>query len=829
MATPVEITAVYLGERFSFANDSGGAPTIIADARLVEAPGGKPDTMNGSPLFAVKGPAETDELTYNGSYKFFGRWTSYNNKRSGKIETQFAFESFVETRPNDRAGIIAYLAKAGEGHGIGKQRAAKIFDLYGQDAVRMCREEPAAVAGRISGWSVAEAELLAAALIRSQAIEDCLIKLNQLFDRRGFPKSAPKRCIDLWGNAAVEIVRHDPYKLMGVVRGAGFRRCDNLYLALGLPPARLKRQALCAWYSIAADTDGNTWFPVEQAIAGIKAQVSGCELQITKALKLAKRADVLSFQRTDTDARLTDDPAGRLWVAETKKADQEEFIARQLAEASREPHQWPDVSELFGLSDHQREKLGGALTGTIAILGGAPGTGKTYAAAALILKLLRIFGEGNIAVAAPTGKAAVRITEALANYEVPLRARTIHSLLEIDLQPDGSWGFKYRLGRPLPYKVIIVDESSMIDSALMASLLAARNAGCLILFVGDINQLPPVGSGAPLRDMILAGLPCGELREIRRNCGMIVEACAAIRDGESNYRTLAGLEVVDIEAGKNLVRIEATTPDQQKSKMLETIDWSVRQGFDPIWDCQVLAAVNAKSPLSRKELNRLLQEKLNHQPAIEGSPFRLGDKIVNTKNGRYKVAPQENEGSGGQDGEDFGDISGSNHDADLDGNGKPLEVYVANGDLARVVAIEEKSLLAKLAIGGAIIRIPRGKPGKDSTGDEADGDPDPNDDSDKSPNTGCMWDLAYCLSCHKSQGSEWPVVIVLLDEYQGARRICSREWLFTAISRGKKLTVEVGKAGVARRMVGKVALGDRKTFLRERIEVEMCKVLVESL
>jgi exodeoxyribonuclease V alpha subunit len=453
------------------------------------------------------------------------------------------------------------------------------------------------------------------------------------------------------------------------------------------------------------------------------------------------------------------------------------------------------------MTEHQRERLIAATAGMIGILGGGPGTGKTFSAAQLICTIIAEQGVGSIAVAAPTGKAAVRISEALAAYQIPIRATTIHSLLRID---PLEGGFHYRQGRPLPCRYLIIDESSMIDTNLMASLLAARGAGTHILFVGDVHQLPPVGHGAPLRDMIAAGLPYGELHEIQRQAAgsMIVAACHAIREGKP-YQTLPDLTLYD-GGDANLVRIEAARPDQQIEAMSQALRWAGEHGFDSVWDCQVLAAVNAKSLLARKPLNKLLQQQLNSQPPIKGSPFRVGDKIVNTKNSNFTLLEAEQ----------------------IDGQ-EVKQIRVANGDLAEVIEVAEKFLIAKLVIGGKDIRIPRGR-FADDDGDEkpADGDESEND---KGPSTGCSWDLAYCLSVHKSQGSEWPVCIVMFDEYPGAMRIASREWLYTADSRGKKLQIEIGKEETARKMCRKVALGDRKTLLKERINYEQCKLIVEAM
>jgi exodeoxyribonuclease V alpha subunit len=262
-------------------------------------------------------------------------------------------------------------------------------------------------------------------------------------------------------------------------------------------------------------------------------------------MKLAKRSGILSFRRTAGD-RI--DPEGpRIWVAETKNADQEAAIARYLVDSQSEAPAWP--VDLAGLTEHQLQAVALATKGSIGSLGGGPGTGKTYCAASLIHAAINHVGREKIGVAAPTGKAAVRITEVMKGYGVPIQAKTIHSLLQVEQQQDGSgWQFFYRSGRPLPLRYLIVDEASMIDTSLMCNLLAARGKGTHLLFVGDIHQLPPVGHGAPLRDMIAAGIPYGELLEIQRQAAgsLIVRACHAIRNGSANYETLHTLDEVNL-------------------------------------------------------------------------------------------------------------------------------------------------------------------------------------------------------------------------------------------------------------------------------------------
>lgn len=451
------------------------------------------------------------------------------------------------------------------------------------------------------------------------------------------------------------------------------------------------------------------------------------------------------------------------------------------------------------LSQHQREQLDIALGSSIGILAGSPGTGKTYTLARLVGRLIELCGSEAVAVAAPTGKAAVRISEALDGYGIKKTASTIHRLLGVASRTHGEgWGFHHDENRPLPYRFIIVDEASMIDTDLMASLLRACAKGTHLILVGDINQLPPVGHGAPLRDLITAGVPMGELTKIERNWGAIVQACADIRDGKK-WQTVKEL---DPDAGQNLKLLPTANSAASIEQIVATIR-KIRESklFDPVWDVQVIVAVNKKSELSRRDLNKRLQGELNPTGQRVGSnPFRVGDKTVCLKNSLMPVdrdAPQD-----------------CNRDA-IDG-----KVFVANGEQARVVSVAEKLTTVSLDGPKRLVKIPRGAENGDGQ-DRHEGVKDAKEDENdaaESAGTGCSWDLAYAISCHKSQGSEFPVVIVALDEYPGARRVCSREWLYTAISRAKKICLLVGKRHIADGMCVQRAIAERKTFLAQIIK-----------
>lgn len=729
MTTLEEVEAVFLAEKHRWSDTVIGLFRGIDDNRHMIA----------------KLTAEPGELIGNLSYRLYGQL------KNTKYGDQFDTKTFVRSQPHGQAGVVRYLQEA---PGIGQAVAKALWAKFGSDAVRIVRETPevAAEVVNIPNWPAEKARISAKFLVGEQRLESCSIDLVDLLGGRGFPKLTPQRAVKRWGNKAAEFIRRNPYILMKLP-GCGFLRADKLYLDLGHNPNRLKRQALCIWHHLDSDNEGHTWHRIADVMRGLRGKVSGATIDGPRAVKLAKRAGILSVYRDSRD---------ELYLAESIRAAHESQIASLIALATKETSQWPEITE--GITAHQAENLHLATTGTIGILGGSPGTGKTYTTAKLIGHLLDLVGEDEVAVCAPTGKAAVRITEAMASNGVNVQAMTLHRLLGVrrgsgeEDQGTFTSSFEHNQDNPLNFGWIFVDEMSMTDTDIVAALLSARAPGTHILFIGDVNQLPPVGHGAPLRDLITAGIPYGELREIQRNSGTIVRACHQIRD---NIRFETD-DILDPETGKNLKIVPAgENPSQTIERILSIM---TRNGLcDPIWDAQVIVAVNEKSALSRKDLNKSLQGHLNPRGKSVGkNPYRVGDKIVCLKNGFYK----------GEDDE---------------------EIFLANGEVGKVLEVEEKRTIATFA--GKRI-------GFVTTKEEAGGD----------------FDLAYALSCHKCQGSEVPIAIIALDDYPGAKMVCDRAWLYTAASRAKQVCVMVGKRSTADAMCAKNFISRRKTFLVEKIK-----------
>jgi exodeoxyribonuclease-5/exodeoxyribonuclease V alpha subunit len=331
----------------------------------------------------------------------------------------------------------------------------------------------------------------------------------------------------------------------------------------------------------------------------------------------------------------------------------------------------------------------------------------------------------------------------------------------------------------------------MVDTDLAAALLAACADGTHVLFVGDRGQLLPVGHGAPLRDLIAAGVPCGELTEIRRNAGLIVRACVQIKAGQR----VETAEQYDADAGKNLRHVEVRTAEESIEALRRLLARFRQSGrFDPLWDCQVVVAVNANSRLSRKNLNRLLQMELNPNGLrAEPNPFRVGDKLICLKNSSFPLVDLRPEG----------EAHNVQHYIEVrDDGGEPVAEFVANGDIGRVLAVAPKLTVASFTLPDRTFKIPMGAPNA-------------SDDRDDESGTGCGFSLAYAVTTHKMQGSEAPVIIAMIDDYPGAMRVASREWWYTAISRAQKLCILIGRRDVLERQCRRKTLDRRKTFLKE--------------
>jgi exodeoxyribonuclease V alpha subunit len=712
-------------------------------------------------------------------YRFLGKWTE------GKHGPQFQADTWVVDSPHSKLGVLKYLSDTCSG--VGLKTANKLFEQYESKAVEILRSEPSRVVadGLLSEEDAARAS---EELQSSARLEKTRIDLFSLFSGRGFPASTIEDCIRVWGVAAPSVIQKDPYKLLTArVRGCGWKRADKLHAELGKPRDTLKRGVLAGWNAIREDRTGSTWLDAADVVEHIRNAAPEVK-DIMRAIRLGIRAGVFRIRRDGE----------RRWIAIAEYARAEQRIADAVRRLNTHAADWGEpvpMSVTYGdglPSAHQAREMDVATTMAVGCFTGGPGTGKSHTVSYLLWMLTKRFGSQKIAVAAPTGIAAHRITQYLAERGLSIRATTIHRLLEIGRngQDGGGWGFLRWSANPIEQRYLIVDEASMIDANLLADLLEACATGTHVLFVGDPFQLPPVGHGAPLRDLIAAGVPTGQLAEVRRNSGTIVEACAAIKDGAA-FVGPTRLEL-DAENPVNLRFVEC-----QPSETLDTIESILRNAkrFDPIADTQILVANNEKSEVSRKAVNERFQKVLNPGGIrVEGIPFAVGDKVICLKNSTLKLAEYHGRKS-------FA-VELSNADRYQTTR---EETYVANGDTGRVLAVGKSG--AVVSFGGRQIWLPKSKPKKD---DEASG--------------GAMgdFDLAYGITTHKSQGSQWQLVIVIADKSGGS--VADKNWWYTAISRAQKACLIVGDVSAFATQSRRETLSRRKTFLSEILNEETTKV-----
>lgn len=430
----------------------------------------------------------------------------------------------------------------------------------------------------------------------------------------------------------------------------------------------------------------------------------------------------------------------------------------------------------MNISEHQAEQLAIATSARVGILTGSAGTGKSHTSA----HFLRGLAPDTYLVAAPTGKAASRL-----NADLKCGARTVHTMLgTMRNGHDGDgWSFFFNADNPLECETLLVDEAFMLSTDTFADLLRAVPPTTRVLLVGDPNQLSPVGHGCPVFDMIRSGVvPHGHLSEVWRYAGRIARVANAIKDGEA-WKPSEDLDL-ESQPPENYRHIECNTPMASMHllpKLLERL--FENRGFDPFEDVQVICWMNDKGALCRAKLNEQLQKILNPKGEKQDDiKFRLGDKIICTKN--HWRTP-------------------------LDPDGLPIEVdrlsgtspdvYLANGEIGRVTGWaftrskgKAKKITGVLAeFNGQTVQIHKGPTGLD------------------------LFDPAYAVTCHKFQGAQSKVVIVVADD--SADRVANRQGWYTGMTRAGQILLTIGRMSTIVRQCKTLDVTRRRTFLPELI------------
>ena len=642
---------------------------------------------------------------------------------------QFRCSGTLHGSPRSLDGMRLYLASSGV-KGVGPKVAAALVEHFGLSTPTVLATEPQRLE-EVPGIGPAKARAIRTAWARDEEGRALAMTLRGL----GVSQRLVQRIRDRYGDRAPAVVRGEPYRLADEIRGIGFRTADALARQLGVPDDDPDRQRAAVAYALEQATlDGHCYTPREE---------------------LAQRVRALGVPTENLDRAVADaEGAGRVVVEgerlwPTSLFDAELAVTRELHRLCevrprpvdealiRRAEAWEEVE----LDPTQREAVRRGLQGGVVVITGGPGTGKTT----LLRVLLRVVREQGAPwlLGSPTGRAARRLAEATGQ-----EASTLHRMLELD---PGSGGFGRGLANPLEADGLVVDEVSMVDLELMQAVLHALpfdHPSLSLVLVGDADQLPSVGAGQVLRDLVASGrVPTVRLSTIHRQAadsGIVVAAGAIHRGAVPTSGERSG--------HRDVFLLDRPDADAALATLVQVVHQRLpANGFDPFDHVQVLAPTR-RGPLGTERLNRVLQDVLNPdgQELVRGERrYRVGDRVMCTRN-RY-------------------------------------DVEVFNGDVGRVRRVDGKALLVDFD--GRRVEWAR-----DDLG---------------------LLDLAYAVTVHKSQGSEYPAVVLALHGAHGV--MLRRNLFYTAATRAKRFLCVVGQRRAWERAVGARGGDERRTALAERL------------
>ncbi len=714
-------------ERITYQSESTGY--TVAQLR----PAGKRDTV--TIVGQLLGVQPGEQLILEGEWR--------DHPTHGR---QFSVQRYHTRLPATIDGIRRYLG-SGLIKGVGPATAKRITETFGKYTLDVLDREPERLR-EVPGLGYKKAELIAAAWREQQRIKDLMLLLQDL----GLPTGVAVRIYKHYGDDALAVVQHEPYRLADEVDGVGFRTADAIAAGLGIARDDPRRIAAGVRFALGqASDDGHCYLPWRELIERAASLLTVAATKVQVVVDQMLTADQLWRDPVVIAATPAEQPIylPPLAFAEIGVAN---AIRRWLAQRSAlaahyAPSRWELVfahlAERRGidLSPQQRAAVRTALTSPVMLLTGGPGTGKTTSLRALVL-LLRARGYRPL-LAAPTGRAARRLSEATG-----IEARTIHRLLEYS--PDGT--FRRNADNPLACDLLVIDEASMLDVVLANQLLKATPLNAHVVIVGDADQLPSVGPGRVLGDLIDSGIvPRIHLNAIFRQAAGSGIAANARRINDGLLPEWGGHD--------DFYFFAAETPERCAELVVELVVERIprRFGYDPRRDIQVLSPTH-KGNAGVAALNAALQAALNPpRPGVAeyrsgATVFRVGDRVIQQRN-----------------------------DYDRD---------VYNGDTGEIIAIDA-------AAPTVVVRFEDGRAIRYSGLDLDD------------------LALAYALSVHKSQGSEYPVVVLpLLLQHQP---LLQRNLLYTAVTRARQLVVIVGDRRAVAAAVAAAEVERRYTGLSVRL------------
>ena len=716
---------------------------------------------NGYTVFQLNN--EEGELTCVGKFSYIGEGEflelegEYTMHPSYGMQLQVINHRIKE--PEDRESIERYLG-SGAVKGIGPALAGKIVAKFGEDTFRIMEEEPERLA-EIKGISERKAREICVQVEEKKDLRQAMIYLQKY----GISIHLAVKIYQKYGLGTYSVLEKNPYKLADDIEGVGFRTADEIASQIGIHTDSDFRIQSGIFYTLLQSVQEGHVYLEENVLSERAAQLLEVELKdIEKYLMDLAMSKKVVLKQDREKVRVYPaqyyymemNTARMLKELNINYDEPDDLIRRRIDKLEEETEST--------LDEQQKRAVAEAVKHGIFILTGGPGTGKTTTINAMIRYFL---SEGmDIRLAAPTGRAAKRMTETT-GYE----AQTIHRLLEVSGSPEESskGGFGRNQDNPLETDVVIIDEMSMVDLTLMHALLSSVVPGTRVIFVGDRNQLPSVGPGKVLQDLIEShAFPVMMLTRIFRQAqesDIVVNA----------HRINAGEEVRLDNKSRDFFFLKRQDADVIISVILTLIQKKLpRYVKAKMTDIQVLAPMK-KGLLGVERLNRILQQYLN-PPSVKKQEkeygerlFRVGDKVMQTKNNyqlEWEIATK------------YGLVVDKG-------------VGVFNGDIGIVTAIHTYDETVEVEF----------------------------DEKRKVKYPFKMLDeleLAYAITIHKSQGSEYPAVVIPL--LAGPRQLYCRNLLYTAVTRAKKCVTLVGNETVFREMIQNVDEQKRNTSLAERIQ-----------
>jgi exodeoxyribonuclease V alpha subunit len=712
------------------------------------------NTTNGYTVLSLLCEDERRTITCVGTLPLLNVGDTVSLMGDETVHARFGTQFRVvsyERRAPSSNSAIIKYLESGVVRGVGPVMARAIVDTFGMDTLEVLEKEPERLT-EAPGIGKKKAKMISDSFREKKLLRDVLLSLEPY----GVTVGQAYKMMQTYGELCLAKVQENPYQLIDDIEGIGFLTADRIATHVsGFEPDSLSRLIAGIRYCLikARDERGDMFLPYPDLISRASELLGADPDRITETIEwMESGGDLMRCEVSETDA---------VYLPYLFKT--EEFIAKKLLQLNVPPaaeawdlNRWQKHVKME-LSKEQQQAVTLSLTNGVSIITGGPGTGKTT----IIRCILDLMQDKGYAVelAAPTGRAAKRMNEATG-----CDARTIHRLLEY----IPGEGFQRNAENPLIADMVIVDEMSMVDAPLMFALLKALTKGTRLVLVGDRDQLPPVGCGNVFSDALASEtLPYFRLTEIFRQAQQsnIVRNAHLINSGRMP---------ILVDHDSDFLFEEIPNPDRIQARLVELIrrEYARLGTSDPLMDIQVLVPMKT-GMLGVAELNRLLQSILNppSQMKVEytaGSTlFREGDKIMQIKN-NYKTEWRRRMKNGAYE----------------DGSG------VFNGDFGTILRLDPREKSAVIAFDDGRI-------------------------ADYAFAQFEEIDLAYCITIHKSQGSEFHTVLMPLAG--GPMPLLTRNLLYTAVTRAKKVVYCIGRSDTISRMVWNAKRSERNTGLKERL------------